>query len=75
MYDSHPQVSQLNGLKKNVEEISKKYGFKFIDTDDYFFRLQNPLSVYHYKLNTHFNAKGYKILSKAVSDNLTNLKK
>ena len=75
LYDNHPQVSQLNGLKKNVEEISKKYGFKFIDTDDYFFRLQNPLSVYHYKLNTHFNAKGYKILSKAVSDNLTNLKK
>jgi len=71
LYDKHPQVSQLNSLKKNVEEVSKKYGFKFIDTDDYFFQLKNPLSIYHYKLNTHFNSKGYKILSKAVSDNLS----
>ena len=70
LYDNHPQVSQLNGLKKNVEEISKKYGFIFIDTDEYFFDLENPLDVFHYELNTHFNKKGNEILASAIIDQL-----
>lgn len=72
LYNNHPQVVQLNDLKKNVEQVSSNYGFKFIDTDDYFFKLEDPLSIFHYKLNTHFNTKGYKILSKAINDNLLN---
>ena len=72
LYDNHPQVVQLNSLKNNVKKISSSYGFKFVDTDQYFFDLENPLSVFHYELNTHFNPSGYEILAKVVTLNISN---
>ena len=47
-----------------------KYNFKFIDTDNYFLQLKDPLSVFHYGLNTHFNSLGNDILSRAIVDTL-----
>ncbi len=70
LYNKHPQVIQLNNLKNNVKEISIQNGFKFIDTESYYFALDDPLNIFHYKLNTHFNPLGYEILSKAIFKNL-----
>ncbi len=72
LYENHPQIIQLNNLKQNVKETANKYGFKFIDTENYFFKLDNPLSVFHYELNTHFNGYGYKILSDSLTNSITN---
>ena len=72
LYDAHPQISQLNNLKASVKKISKEYNFKFIDGDDYFLSIDNPLSVFHYELNTHFNKKGNELLSNIVLENLKN---
>ena len=58
IYNKHPQVIQLNTLKNDVKKIAEKYNFKFIDTDNYFLQLKDPLSVFHYGLNTHFNSLG-----------------
>ena len=72
LYNNHPQIIQLDTLKNNVKEISKKYGFIFIDSDKYFFDLENPLDVFHYELNTHFNKKGNEVLASAIIDQLNN---
>ena len=72
LYNIHPQVIQLNNLKNQVKNISTKNGFKFVDGDEYFFKNNKPLSVFHYNLNTHFNKKGNKILSDIVLENLKN---
>ena len=66
IYNKHPQVIQLNNLKNNVKKIAKKNNFQFIDIENYFFELNDPMKVYHYRLNTHFNSYGNKILSKAI---------
>ena len=72
LYNIHPQIIQLNNLKNQVKNISTKNGFKFVDGDEYFFKNNKPLSVFHYNLNTHFNKKGNKILSDIVLENLKN---
>ena len=72
LYNIHPQIIQLNKLKNQVKYISKKYGFKFVDGDEHFFKNSNPLSVFHYNLNTHFNKEGNQILSDIVLQNLKN---
>ena len=69
-YNNHPQILQLNSLKNNVKEISEKYEFTFVDTDEYFFDLENPLDVFHYQLNTHFNKMGNEMLASAIIDQL-----
>ena len=50
LYNKHPQIKQLNELKKNVKDISMKYNFKFIDGENIFINLDNPLKVFHYEL-------------------------
>ena len=70
LYEKHPQAEQLNRLKLSVKQIAEKNGFDFIDTDKYFFNLKNPLEVFHYELNTHFNKFGNQVLSDAVIEQL-----
>ena len=70
LYEKHPQIKQLNKLKSDVKIIAEKNSFNFIDTEKYFFNLENPLKVFHYELNTHFNKFGYKLLSTAVVENI-----
>ena len=71
-YSTNPQIKQLDILKKNVKEISEKNGFTFIDGENRFLNLNNPLSVFHYKLNTHFNRYGYKLFAEDVYNQVIN---
>ncbi|WP_440654348.1 hypothetical protein [Candidatus Pelagibacter sp. HIMB1506] len=71
-YSTNPQIKQLDILKKNVKEISEKNGFTFIDGENRFLNLNNPLSVFHYKLNTHFNRYGYKLFAEDVYNQIIN---
>ncbi len=66
LYHNNPQIKQLDYLKKSVKNISEKNGFIFIDGEEVFLNQENPLRVFHYELNTHFNKKGYEILAKDV---------
>ena len=68
-------MEQIDQLKNSVEKISKKNGFIFIDGDNKFINLKGPLKVFHYKLNTHFNRMGYKILAEDVYNKTVLLKK
>lgn len=70
IYNIHPQIIQLNNLKEKVRLIAKRNNFIFIDGDDYFIDRNEPLDVFHYKLNTHFNKKGNSILAEIVSQSL-----
>ena len=70
IYENHPQTKQLNQLKNNVKKIAMKNGFSFIDGDNFFFNNEDPLSVFHYKLNTHFNKFGYELLAESIYKNL-----
>lgn len=63
LYNSNPQIKQLNLLKETVKKNAIKNGFIFIDGEDIFMRQKNPLSVFHYELNSHFNNHGYKLLA------------
>ena len=60
---SHPQIRQLDNLKNFVQSTALKYNFKFIDGTKIFHNLKDPLGVFHYRLPTHFNIKGYDILA------------
>ncbi len=71
-YSTNPQIKQLDILKKNVKEISEKNGFTFIDGENRFLNLNNPLIVFHYKLNTHFNRDGYKLFAEDVYNQVIN---
>ena len=70
LYEKHPQIKQLNKLKDDVKTIAEKNGFHFLDGDKYFFMLKNPLKVFNYKLNTHFNKLGNDVLSNIIVENL-----
>ena len=59
---NHPNLKQLNNLKKLVEVTSKKYDFTFVDGSNIYYSEKDPLKVFHYGLPTHFNIKGYDIL-------------
>ena len=62
-YKSNPQIIQLDKLKASIKEIAENNNFIFIDGVDFFMKLKNPLEVFHYGLNTHFNEKGYQYLA------------
>ena len=66
LYNNNPQIKQLNHLKKTVKNVSEKNGFVFIDGEEIFINRVNPLNVFHYELNTHFNRLGYKILAEDI---------
>ena len=66
LYNNNPQIKQLNHLKKTVKTISEKNGFIFVDGEEIFINQSNPLKIFHYELNTHFNHIGYKMLAKDV---------
>ena len=73
-YSSNPQVQQLDRLKHSIKEISEKNNFIFIDGENLFLNLKDPLEVFHYRLNTHFNNNGYKYLAEDLYQKI-NLKK
>ena len=66
----HPNVKKLNILKKDVEEIVTKYGFKFIDGNDAVKHIKKKKKLYHYEYQTHYNAKGYTLTAEHLSKNL-----
>ena len=63
----HPQIQQLDNLKKLIEKTAHKYNFKFVDGSSIYWNRADPLDVFHYKLPTHFNLNGYYILAKELS--------
>ena len=69
-YSKNPQIKQLDELKYSVKKISEKYGFEFVDGENKFINLKNPLEVFHYELNTHFNPLGYKLFAEDVYENI-----
>tara|TARA_B100000959_G_scaffold187929_1_gene196527 strand:+ start:2485 stop:3663 length:1179 start_codon:yes stop_codon:yes gene_type:complete len=66
LYKKNPQIKQLDQLKNSVKKISEENGFIFVDGENKFINLKDPLKVFYYKLNTHFNKVGYKILAEDV---------
>ena len=71
-FSRNPQIDQLNNLKRSVKNISEKNGFIFIDGENKLLNLESPLEIFHYKLNTHFNKDGYKLLAEDVYNNIIN---
>lgn len=63
LFDNNPQITQLNILKTSVKEIAEKNGFTFLDGEQIFMNLDNPLKVFYYNLNTHFNRLGYRLMA------------
>lgn len=63
LFDNNPQIIQLNTLKMSVKEIAEKNGFTFVDGEQIFMNLENPLKVFYYNLNTHFNRLGYRLMA------------
>ncbi len=68
---NHPHLNNFNKGKLIVKEIANKYGFKFIDGSIEFRKNDDRLNVFNYKLPTHFNKKGYDLLSNELSKILT----
>ena len=68
---NHPRLKNFNKGKFIVKEIANKYGFKFIDGSITFRKNKNRLDVFNYKLPTHFNKKGYDLLSTELSEILS----
>lgn len=67
---SHPQIRQLDNLKNLIQATAYEYNFKFIDGTKIFHNLKDPLDVFHYRLPTHFNIKGYDILAQELKKSL-----
>ncbi len=68
----HPQLKQLDDLKDLVEKTSLKYEFKFIDGSKTYHFKKEPLNFFHYNLPTHFNIKGYDLLTDELAKHLSN---
>ncbi len=71
-YSKNPQIKQLDILKKNVKKISEENGFIFVDGENKFMNLNDPLNIFHYRLNTHFNKDGYRIFAEDVFEKIIN---
>jgi hypothetical protein len=63
---NHPQIKQLDNLKKDVKIIAELNDFIFIDGDDAFKGIDHVLDVYHYRYPTHFNSYGYRLMSEHI---------
>ena len=63
LFNNNPQIIQLNTLKTSVKETAEKNGFTFIDGEQIFMNLEDPLKVFYYNLNTHFNRLGYRLMA------------
>ena len=63
LFNNNPQIIQLNTLKTSVKETAEKNGFTFIDGEHIFMNLEDPLKVFYYNLNTHFNRLGYRLMA------------
>jgi len=74
LYSNNPQIIQLDQLKETVRKNAEKNGFIFIDGEEIFINQDNPLKVFHYELNTHFNKYGYNLLATDVYKNIVNKK-
>ena len=68
---NHPEVKHLNKQKEIVKLIANKYDFKFIDGSEFFHNRSDPLDIFHYRLPTHYNENGYKILSEHISKSIS----
>ena len=64
---NHPEVENLNQIKKLVKLTANKYNFEFIDGADFFHKRKVPLDIFHYKLPTHFNENGYKLEAEHIN--------
>lgn len=65
---NHPKLAQFKTLKNMVKVAAEKNGYTFVDGDKFFFNSQNPLNVFYYEINTHFNINGYKLLSESLGN-------
>ena len=63
---NHPQIKQLDNLKKDVKFIAKLNNFIFIDGDDAFKGIDHLLDIYHYRYPTHFNSYGYRLMAEHI---------
>ena len=70
IYPKPPHLKQFDQLKSLVEKTAKKYDFEFVDGAALFSKQKDPLIYFNYRLPTHFNIDGYKILAKFISDAL-----
>jgi len=71
-FDKHPQLVQLNNLKKDVKKIAENNNFNFIDGEKGFDNLKNKLSIFHYELPTHYNEVGYRLMSEHIIKKILN---
>ena len=46
----------------SVKEIAEKMDL-FLDGEQIFMDLEDPLKVFYYNLNTHFNRLGYRLMA------------
>ena len=46
IFDNNPQIIQLNTLKMSVKEIAEKNGFTFVDGEQIFMNLDDPLKFF-----------------------------
>ena len=69
---NHAKLNQFATMKEQVKKAAFANGFEFVDGDQFFYKLDNPLDVFHYRLNTHFNSLGYKILADGLNSTIIN---
>ena len=65
--NSHPEVKYHNQLKNLVRSTGNKYNFEFIDGADFFQNRSDPLDIFHYKLPSHFNENGYRLITEHIN--------
>ena len=63
---NHPEVKNLNKQKEMVKLIANKYDFEFIDGSEFFHNRSDPLDIFHYRLPSHYNELGYKLLAEHI---------
>ena len=56
--------------KEAVMDIMKNLGVKIIDLEPYFHQQEDPLALFPLGLNGHYNALGYSLVAKVLSEHL-----
>jgi hypothetical protein len=69
-YHNHPQTNQFNEMRESIEKIASKNSIKFYDFSEVVEKRKNPLDIFYYELNTHYNELGNKILAEFLAKKL-----
>lgn len=69
-YENHPQIMQFNKMRDTIQNLSNDLSIHFLDFADYIEKRKDPLDIFYYNINTHYNETGNRLLAQFIYEEL-----